>query len=322
MSWQWDAPSGVYKDHALSSNIREAALVRTLFPRFVRPESGYGMKKGQSMTITRILQLARAGVVPESEFLPKASPQISTKAVTVSEFGLSMEMTEFEKNLTHFDIQNQYQKLLRNNIQLTLDYICGSAIKTTPIRYVAGGTLNTNSAFGATASANLTMADLRIMKDYLSADLKCPPMSNGRYALVVATKAARGLKNDADVKAWLAYTSPAAFKRGSLGDDSGLDPSITPAAEYLGYVENVDIWETNNTDVLATGIGTAGVTAEGVMFGDDAAFLAEVEAPELRRAPVPYDLGRKWEVGWVGTLQAGPIWDTATTARSIYIGSL
>ena len=53
------------------------------------------------------------------------------------------------------------------------------------------------------------------------------------------------------------------------------------------------------------------------MFGADAVFLANVEEPELRRG-VAVDLGRNFDLGWVGTTQAGLTWDTASTTRVLH----
>ena len=81
MSWTWDAPTGTYRSHEMSSKIREQAAADSFFMRFMDPEPGYGKKKGDSVTITRILQLPLAGKVGETDRLPSARPAISTKSV-------------------------------------------------------------------------------------------------------------------------------------------------------------------------------------------------------------------------------------------------
>ena len=57
MAWTFDAPSGTYKNHALSSDIRREATADSQFMKFASPESGYGRKKGESVTITRVMNL-------------------------------------------------------------------------------------------------------------------------------------------------------------------------------------------------------------------------------------------------------------------------
>ena len=61
MAWQWDAPTGVYKNHALSSKIRQEAIADVQFMKFLRPEAGFGKGRGETITITRILKLPIAG---------------------------------------------------------------------------------------------------------------------------------------------------------------------------------------------------------------------------------------------------------------------
>ena len=79
--------------------------------------------------------------------------------------------------------------------------------------------------------------------------------------------------------------------------------------------------ETNHFDALANAIGTGSVLGEAIFFGEDPVALATVDEPELR-AGIPEDLGRFRDTGWVGTLEAGLIWDLAASARVVYVGSL
>jgi len=46
-SWVNDGVTGVYKNHDLSSKIRMAAIKEAKFMQFVKPEEGYGKKKGE-----------------------------------------------------------------------------------------------------------------------------------------------------------------------------------------------------------------------------------------------------------------------------------
>ena len=50
-TWTFDAPTGVYKNHAMSENLRNAAIAEHKFMQFVATEAGYGRKKGESITI-------------------------------------------------------------------------------------------------------------------------------------------------------------------------------------------------------------------------------------------------------------------------------
>jgi hypothetical protein len=94
-SWSFDAPSGVYKNHELSSQLRFAAIAETKFMQFVRPEPGYGKKKGESITISRVSNIAvpSNGRLAENNRIPEDELVLSTVAITVSEWGRSVPYT-------------------------------------------------------------------------------------------------------------------------------------------------------------------------------------------------------------------------------------
>lgn len=306
MSWTFDAPSGVYKNHALSSDIREAAIADAQFTRFVRTEGGFGSMKGQSVTITRVFPLDKATRINELDRLPSGRPLIDTKNIEVAEWGFKIPMTEFEKNLTHFDLTNQFQRVLRDQMRLTMDEMNADAFKATPYKYTpqaTGGVFSTTGTAGATADVNLSIADLRAIHDELR-DLKTPKYRNNKYAMILSTKAARGIKNDPEYKDWQAPTDSGPFKDARLRD-----------------VEGFMLIETNHDDALSSALGSGGVLGEAVAFGSDSVVQAVVDEPELR-AGLPEDLGRYRETGWVGTLEAGLVWDDADYARVIHVTSL
>ena len=307
MSWTFDAPSGTYKNHSLSTKIRRQAVADTQFMRFLTPEPGFGKKKGESVTITRILKLPLATRVSETDRLPAGRPPIETKQVSVSEWGFKIPVTEFEKNLTHYDIMNPFQATLREQMELTLDSMAAEAFKSTPIKYVpeaSGFTLSTNGTAGATSDRNLQVSDLREIHDYLSSDLKAPKYKNGMYVGILSTKAARGLKNDPEYKEWSAPTTR--------------EPLIT--GQLPKVVENFMLIESNHEDALDELVGSSTTTGEAVFFGADAAGLLQVEAPEIRMG-LPEDLGRFQEIGWVGTLESFLVWETASLARAVHVTS-
>ncbi len=304
MAWVWDAPTGVYKDHALSSKIRMEAIADVQFMKFVRPETGFGKGKGQSITITRVLKLPIATRVNEIDRLPSGRPLIETKSLTVSEWGFKIEMTDFEKNLTHFDIGNSFQRSLRDQMSLTMDKMVADAFLTTPYKYIpiiAGGVFDTDGTPSSTADKNLDIASLRDLHDELRGTLKCPPFRNGKYIGILSTKAARGIKNDSEYKDWLSPTTAQPLLTGQLRD-----------------VEGFSLFETNHFDSLPNSTPSFAGLGQAIFFGDDAAFTAVVDEPELRAGQTE-DLGRFRQVGWVGTLEAGLTWENANTARAIHV---
>lgn len=315
-TWTWDAPTGTYQNHALSSDIRMAAVADSQFMRFATPERGYGKGRGASVTITRMKNLPLAGRVSETDRLPSGTPTVDTISKSVSEWGFKIESTGFESDLTHFNIKDRRQQKLRDQLRLTMDKMVADAFKATRLIGIAEGagyaglTLETlatpypGTAISATAAVNMDVGHLRKIHDTLAGVQKAPPFRNGMYIGILSTKAARGVKSDPEYKDWQAPTDKSPFITGRLKD-----------------IENFMLIETNHYDALSNDIGTANITGEAIFFGADAAFLAVVQNPALR-VGLTEDLGRFREFGWVGTIEAGNTWgDDANNARVLFYGS-
>lgn len=306
MSWAYDMPSGTFKNFTLSDKMREQAAAEAVFPRFMSNEPGFGKKKGESYTVTRILQLGLAQRISETDRLPSGRPAIETKTVGISEWGFKIPTTQFEQNLSKYDIMNPFQSMLKTQIKLTMDKMCADALKKTPIAYVptsASFNLTTNGTFSGTSDRNIGISDLREIHDYMQGTLKAPPYANGKYVGILSTRAARGIKNDPEYKDWFAPQTSEPLINGQLKD-----------------VEGFTLVETNHYNALANLAGASTTTGEAIFFAADAGAILEVEAPEIRMG-IPEDLGRFRDVGWVGTLEAFLVWESASLARAVKVGS-
>lgn len=306
MSWAFDAPTGTFRNHALSTDIRREAIADARFMRFMRAEPGFGKKRGESVTITRIMALPLANRISETERLPSGRPAIETKQVSVAHWGFKIPMTEFEQNLAFTNLMDPFQAALRDQITLTMDAMCASALKLTPYKYTplsTGGEFVTDGSADSLSDRNLEIQDLRRIHDRLHGDLKCPKYRNGKYVGVLSTRAARGIKNDPEFKDWMAPSTSDPLKTG-----------------LLYSVEGFDLYETNHTGAMADLIGASTVTGEAIFFGADAGGLVRVMDPEIR-AGIPEELGTMREVGWVGTLDAFLVWERPANARVIHLAS-
>jgi len=309
MTWAADAVTGVYKNHALSTKIRDAAVANSQFMGFADTEPGYGKGRGDTVTITRVHNLPLATTVDENTELPSGRPLIDTVSVTVSEWGYKVKMTEFEENLTHYDLTNKVQRALRDQLRLTMDQMVAIAMKSTPYKITSNGddaiTEDLDGVMSFNPDVVMNGTHVGLMRDILMGDIKATPFADGSYVLIGSTNALRGIKNDTTYREWHSHAGNA-------------QPFITGE---IPKIDNVRIIETNHFDALDNEIGGTGITGEAVMFGADAVFLANVEEPELRRG-VAQDLGRFFEIGWVGTTQAGLTWDTAATTRVLHWSAL
>lgn len=309
MAWTFDAPSGVYRNHSLSSKIRRQAIADTTFMRFLNMEPNYGRGKGESHTITRYLKLPLATRIDETDDLPTGRPAISTKTIDVSRWGFAIPVTDFERQLTFYDIMNPLQATLREQISLTMDNMASDAMKATPVKYVPTGTgfnIDTDGTATGVSDRNLNVSDLREIRDFLRQEQKSPTFQNGMYVGILSTRAARGVKNDPEFKDWFAPTTSAPAIRGMV----------------IKELEGFMLIETNHEDALLDLAGTSTTTGEAVFFGADAAGLIQVQAPELRIGQGdPNKLGLERLIGWVGILESFLTWEQADQARVVHVTS-
>lgn len=311
-SWVLDAPTGVYKNHDLSSKMRMASIKEAKFMQFVKPVEGYGKKKGESVTITRVsnVTVPSSDVLQEAIRIPEDTVSLSTQAVTVSERGRSIPYTSLALDLSAFDLENAIQMKLKDQLKLNMDKAAASAFKSGKILAIPTGisatTFETDGAASNTAASNLNMYHVESIRDYMFSTLNVAPYSGDDYICVLITQAKRGLLRDPAWQDWKKYTDPEAKYNGEIG-----------------RIENIRFVETNNTDALADGLGTGDVMGEAVFFGADAVVMGVVEDPHLR-AKESEDYGRSKGVAWYGIYGFEQIWDdsaNAGEARVVYMTS-
>lgn len=311
-SWTFDAPSGVYKNHALSADIRMASIAQTKFVQFTSTEDGYGKKKGESVTITRVsnIDVPNDDALVELERIPEDELSLSTQSIEVEERGRAIPYSSLSLDLAHFNLENAIQKKLRDQLQLRLDKVASNAFKVGKIKAIPDGvgslTIDADGTASTTAAANLNVYHVETIRDYLFSTLYVMPYVDGDYIALASTKACRGVKRDPNWEKWKTYADPAAKFNGEIG-----------------RIEGVRFIEINNTAALSSSLGTNGVLGEAVFFGDDPVAMANVLDPELR-AKESEDYGRSKGVAWYGIYGFDQIWkDSANPgeARVIHLTS-
>jgi N4-gp56 family major capsid protein len=312
-TWTYDSPSGVYKSHAMSEQLRFAAIVETKFMQFVTAESGYGKKRGEAVTITRIsrLTIPTSGVLQENVQIPEDVLTLTTVTITVVEWGRSVPYTSLSTDLSEFNIENIVQRALKDQMKVVLDNAAAASFKTGQIKAEMTGVTSINFDTGGTATqtalANLNLYGTEQIRDYMYSTLNIPPFEGDDYIGLVSTKAKRGVMSDPSFETWHKYTDPEAKYNSEIG-----------------RMENIRFIEINNTGALSATPGASQtVQGEAVIFGADAVAIAVAEDPELR-ARIPTDYGRSRGVAWYGILQFGVVWTTSNAgeARIIHLTSL
>lgn len=313
-TWASDIPSGVSKSHEMSEALRSAAIQQCKFMQFVSPEAGYGKKKGESITISRVsnMSVPTSAALVEGVKIPEDTVVMSTVAITVVEWGRSVPFTSLSQDLSKFDPQNIIQKELMKQMKLCLDNAAADVFTGTSAKVkaiptgVSALTMDTDGTASTAATVNLNVYHVEQIRDYMFSTLYVPGYNGGDdYIALASTKACRGIKSDPDWQDWHKYTDPSAKYNGEIG-----------------RIENCRFIEINNTSALSGSLGTGSVLGEAVFFGEDAVAMAVAEDPELR-AEFAKDFGRQKAVAWYGILQFGVVWDTANAgeARIVHVSS-
>jgi N4-gp56 family major capsid protein len=293
--------------------MRKASIAETKALQFIKAEPGFGRKMGETITISRARNITVPGsaILPRNGKIPVDQMPLAQTQITLQKFGRAVEFDEDTVVLSYFDPNDFIQGALMKQMKLSLDGTAFGSFKGCQIRYApqsaVGGTFTTDAgSTPATATFNVGVSHLKIIRDYLAATIHCEPYEGDDWIGLAATKALRGVKDDPEFMAWRQYIQPEmAFYRGEAG-----------------MVEHIRLVEIVYGSGLAGNKGTGSVLGEMVIFGNDPVVMIEAVTPELRRA-IPGNYGLQHSIAWYGMLNFGEVWDTANDveARIIYVTS-
>ncbi len=314
-AFQWvpDIPGGPLRNRALSKKMRKASIAETKALQFIKAEPGFGRKMGETITIARARNITVPGsaILSRNGKIPVDQMPLAQTQITLQKFGRAVEFDEDTVVLSYFDPNDFIQGALMKQMKLSLDATAFGAFKGCQIRYApqsaVGGTFTTDAgSTPATATFNVGVAHLKLIRDYMAATIHVEPYEGDDWIALSATKALRGVKDDPEFMAWRQYIQPEmAFYRGEAG-----------------MVEHIRLIEIVNGNGLAGNKGTGSVLGEMVIFGSDPVVMIEAVTPELRRA-IPGNFGLQHSIAWYGMLNFGEVWTTANDgeARIIYVTS-
>lgn len=304
MAYQWipDVPGGPLRNRFLSSDLRHASVAKTVALQFARPETGYGRRDGDTLTIQRVgnLQVPTSSVLGRNKKVPIDKLAVNTTTVTVSRMGRGIEVDEEVEILAEFDPKNMHQIALTKQLRQVMDAACGVAMKTGLTTYTPTGasTFVIGTDGGATApiaTSNMNVAHVRNIKAHLYDTLLAEPYEDDYYVCLSSYKGLAGVRHDPEYREWRRFLKP----------DEPFFKGLT------GEVEGIRFVETNNKALLGN-VGASGVLGEQIYFGADAFVMAEVQSPELRMTVGPH--GLQTSIVWIGTLGFGAVWDSSSAA--------
>ncbi|MCP3682682.1 MAG: phage major capsid protein [bacterium] len=311
-TWTSDV-SGVLKNNDISNKVFRAAVADSKCQQFCTVIDGFGRHAGESVTMPRAANLDEptSATLSETQRIPEDTFALSSKAVTVNEYGRAVSFSAKSEVLTKPDLPAEIEDALRRRMATSIDIAAIAGFQSAKVKAVPDGEASldwtTNGTAGSAATVNLNFYHVEQIRDYMMATLHVPAFKGDEYFSLASTKALRGLKQDPKFEVWNQYSTPENKANGEVGK-----------------IEGIRFIEVNNTSVLSGSKGTGSVLGEAVFFGADAVAMAVVDPVHLvYETNYGNDFGRQHAIAWYGILGFDIIWDTgnAGQARIVHVTS-
>ena len=316
-SWGNSVPNtGALRTSHISPRILRAAIAETICMDHVATEDGFGAHMGESVTITRIGRNTEltSYSLSEADRVGERNLTVTGKVGVVGEFGSAITHTHLAEHLATFDLEDEVQMQLKDEMKLALDASAIAAFKQTLYKYVPTGLTTASTATNGTAPtaalANMNVYHAEQIRDLLYNTYKTPMIDGGSYVGIFNDFGLRGIKRDPDWEEWKKYTNPEAKFNSEVG-----------------MLEEIRFIKTNHGSTTFGGpglniIGTSDVLGEGFVFGKDCVSYVEAEAPRIVDGK-PDDFGRVLSCCWYGIYTFIHKWDTANAGelRCVHVTS-
>lgn len=300
-SWDFDAPTGTFKNNQLSSELYETALENSVCMPYVDVESSFGKGKGDTYNITRFTHIAEpsSAALSENGPIPEVAFSLSTSAVTVGEYGVAVPYTGKLEMLSKYNIENAVQRTLMEQKRLVMDSLALTQFKSVNVKYVptaaTTATITYNGTASGTAVSDLSYFHIEDISQNMYDDLRVPYWDGDQYMAIFRAKTVTTIRRDSQFIAWHQYGNAGVKAKGEVGT-----------------IERLKLIETNHASAGALPNVGSNNFGPGVVFGRDAVLMLEVETPHLRAA-LPSNFGRFKSIAWYGMFGLGLIYGGATT---------
>jgi N4-gp56 family major capsid protein len=165
----------------------------------------------------------------------------------------------------------------------------------------------TNGTATATATANLTAANVRSVVDYMKKKL-IPKYDGRNYVCIASVASLSGMHSDTGAGGWVDVSKYTAnFAQNIFNGEVG-NYYMTRFVEETGYLSNT--------------IGSGSVYGQSLFFGSDIVYEA-VAVPEEIRVKIPQDFGRDQGLAWYALLGFKLVWSYPTDGEQhiVYVTS-
>jgi N4-gp56 family major capsid protein len=309
--WSVSADGGFFANTQLSKELRHAAQPMMKARQFVRPESGLGKGRGDTLLFDKVKNIATAGgTISEANRIPESRFTITQSSLVMEEYGNSIPYTGKLETLSEFNITNPIQRALRDDMAKVLDKAVIDVMKTADVIYIptssTAGTWDIDGTASTAATANLSVFHVKEIVDAMKVGAygtntgynPVPGFDGENYVCLASVKALRGIKDDPDWEEAVKYGDPERLFTGEVG-----------------RIYGVRFVETNHVNALSNGVGTSNVLGEAIFLGSEPVIEAVAVAEELR-SKIPGDFGRDKGIAWYALLGFARTWDLTDDSES------
>ena len=304
-NWSIAADGGHFANPALSSKLRYANTSQYVFRQFTRPEPGFGKQRGESIDFDKITMAETSGgQIGEFQDIPETKFAIVKDNLQVTEWGNSIPWTGKLETLSEFNPQQPVQKVIMNDEKLVLDNAVATEMKTSKLCYIPTGassqTWDVDGTPSTTATNQFNYFHLKEMVDAASTGefgsgntgRIIPKFPDGKYVLIMTTKAKRGLFDDPDFEEAAKFSYPRKLLNGEIMEETVYDCRIVV---------------TDNHSALSNSKGSNSI-GEVLLIGDDPIVEGVALKEELRyKLAVKY--GRDKGLAWYAILGFKKPWN-------------
>lgn len=284
-SWEIDAPSGAYKNRKLSEDVLRAAIAMCHFLEHCSTKDALGANAGESITIPRYGNISTSDsdeIANEFADLPQSRQPITSKVITVKEFGREIPFTGFNKTLSPSHLEGELKFALQKRMNKQMDRGAATAFKSTLTKYTAltasTGSFQVNGT-PLTAASNVNLYHTSRVRDYMVSNLE---QDAAELKLLASTMAYRGLETDSRFVSWMAPQNAELKKSG-----------------MVGKIDGIEVREIADQVCLPVSKGTGNVLGEALLIANKPVALVTARNPEVLIYQLD-KIGRKFGASWYG----------------------
>lgn len=288
----------------LTDRVRSLAQPLFVWRQFIDAKEAIGKQRGDTFLFDKVKNVdTQGGTLVETATIPETQFSMVQGTAVVTEYGNSIPFTGKVDALGQIQIEPLVEQRLRDDLVKVLESAAGAQFVAGEYIAVQSATnsvvFTTNGTATATATSNLSAANVRSIVDYMKKKL-IPTYDGKSYICVASVAALSGLHGDTAAGGWQDISKYTAEYASNIFNGQVGQYYMTRFVEETGYLSNA--------------IGSSSLYGQACFFGSDSVYEA-VSIPEEIRSKTPMDYGRDMGLAWYALLGFKIVWNLTNDAE-------